>query len=288
MNILNALMAPFEAIWREVRGVMASPLAFFGGLGGMVIMCSALAAFFMLGGGEEQEEDEDLWDMEFQPGALVQIGKEIPEDELVITEETVARDEPVEEVPEEEVVEEEEAVQEEVTKDDKPIEKKKEPTEKKPKKITPKKPKEKPEDKPKDTKKADHNTKKNNPYDDLPTHDQNRGDPFGDPGGWAEIAKDGDAWATAVMKALNNLSPPGWAGNLPNGTYKFRVKFCKNGTVSKVYDKGGSAPGDFKAAVRKEVERIKVPPIPSKHAKSMKGSCQTLPHVFTYKAGKTK
>lgn len=286
MKLLRALAAPFGAFWRQARGILAVPLAFFGGLTGMVVMCAALLIFFSTEAKAEPEE-EDLWDIDFVPGALVKLGKEIPEDELVITEETVARDEPTEEVPEEEVPEEEQ-VAEEVTKTEtKPATDKKEPTKKKPKKITPKPSKDKPEDKPKDTKKADKNTKKNNPYDDAPTSDSERGDPFADPQGWAELKKDGDPWATAVMKALNNMEPPGYGGNIPNTTYFFRIKICKNGKVEKVYDKGGTADSNFKLAIRKEVQRIKVPPIPAKLSKSMKGSCQTIPYKFKYKAGTT-
>src|SRR5690606_26812396 len=158
MTMLSALVAPFHAIWREIRGVFASPIAFFGGLTGMLVMCGALLAFFLYAP-DAAAEAEDLWAIDFTLGALVTIRKEISEDEKVITEETVARDEPeepVEEVPDEP---EEEAVQEEVTKQDtKPIEKKKEPTKITPKKITPKKATDKPEDKPPDTKVADKNT----------------------------------------------------------------------------------------------------------------------------------
>jgi hypothetical protein len=129
MNVLSALTAPFGVLWRQARGILAVPLAFFGGLTGMVVMCGALFLFFS-GEAKAEEEEEDLWDIDFTPGALVKLGKEIPEDELVITEETVARDEPTEEVPEEEVPEEEQ-VAEEVTKTEtKPATDKKEPTKK--------------------------------------------------------------------------------------------------------------------------------------------------------------
>jgi outer membrane biosynthesis protein TonB len=290
MNFLNALAAPFGAIWREVRGVLASPLAFFGGLAGMVVMCSALVAFFLFAGEAQAEpEDEDLWDIEFTPGALVKIGKEIPEDEIVITEETVARDEPTEEVPEEEVPEEEEQVAEEVTKTEtKPAEDKKEPTKKKPKKITPKPSKEKPEDKPKDTKKADKNTKKNTPYDDLPTSDTERGDPFGDPQGWSELKKDGDPWATAVMKALNGMAVGTFAAQSFPGDYLFRIQICKDGRIKKVYDKGGSAAAADKGKVKGALLSLKLPKPPPDLAKKMGANCKTIPYRFRYGSGKVK
>lgn len=286
--MMSALLAPFEAIWREIRGVFASPIAFFGGLTGMLVMCGGLMAFFLFAPTAEAE-DEDLWDIDFTPGALVKIGKEIPEDEKVITEETVARDqpeEPVEEVPEEP---EEEAVQEEVTKEDtKPKEQEKEPTKVKPKTISPKKPTEKPEDKPKDTKVADKNTKKNTPYDDLPTSDTERGDPFGDAQGWAELAKDGDPWATAVMKALNNMAVGTFAAQGFPGDYKFRIQICKDGKVSKVYDKGGSASSTDQGKVKGELLKLRLPTPPAEYAKKMTSNCQTIPYIFRYGSGTVK
>ena len=287
MNLLNALLAPFAALGREIRGIMAVPVAFFGGLGGMVVMCAALVIFFVYAGEAKAEpEEEDLWDIEFTPGALVKIGKEIPEDEIVITEETVARDEPTEE-PQEEVPEEEEQVAEEVTKTEtKPAPEKKEPTKKKPQKINPKPSKEKPEDKPADTKKADKNTKKNTPYDDLPTSDTERGDPFGDPQGWAELKKDGDPWATAVMKALNGMAVGTFGSQSFPGDYKFRIQICKDGRIAKVYDKGGSAAATDKAKVKGALKTLPLPKPPADLAKKMGANCKTIPYVFRYGAGK--
>lgn len=289
MSIGSALLAPFESVGRELRGVLSSPRAFFGGIAGMLIMCGGLTAFFIYAGEAKAEtEDEDLWDIEFTPGALVKIGKEIPEDEKVITEETVARDEPVEEPPPEEPPpDEEESVQEEVTTEEtRPKEKKKEPTKKKPIKINPKKAKEKPEDKPDDTKKADKNTKKNTPYDDLPTSDTERGDPFGDPQGWAELKKDGDPWATAVMKALNNMPIGTFAAKSFPGDYKFRIQVCKDGRIKKVYAKGGSASEENKGKVKGALLQLRLPKPPKKYADKMGGSCKTIPYVFRWNAGK--
>jgi hypothetical protein len=284
MNVFSMLVAPFQSVAREIRSILSVPLAFFGGIIGMIIMVGGMVAFFVFMPSAQAAEQEEEWDIDFDPGALVRIGKEYPEDEKVITEETVAREEPVEEEPPpEEPVEEEEAVQEEVTKkDDKPIEKKKEPTKKKPKKITPKPSRDKPEDKPPDTKKSDKNTKKNTPYDDLPTATEERGDPFGDAQGWADLKKDGDPWATAVMKALNNLAVGTWAAQSIGGTVKFKIQVCKDGRVSKVYKKGGSAGADGQNKVVGELRKLKLPKPPAKYAKKMKSPCQTIPYQFTY------
>ena len=153
------------------------------------------------------ETEEDEYEIEFEPGALVKLGVEIEEKELpekIITQETRQEEETVQET----VTEEEEA---------KPKVEPPEPDEKPKKK--PKKPPVEKKDKKLPTSKMP--TKKNTPYDDLPTVDYQKGDPFGDPGGWSDLAKDGDPWATAVMKALNNMPVGSYAAKAARATSSF-------------------------------------------------------------------
>ena len=79
MNILDALGAPFGSFWRDLRGVLASPPAFFSGITGMVVMSVATVAFFLFAGtANAQEEDEDL-DEDSTPSSEIQSDSESSE-----------------------------------------------------------------------------------------------------------------------------------------------------------------------------------------------------------------
>ena len=101
MNPFSAIFATVQTIFREIRGIFAVPLAFFGGFFGMILMSGGLVAFFLFAPKEAEAEEEDEWDIPFEPGAIVKIGKEYPEDMNVITEETRVVEDTPEEVPEE-------------------------------------------------------------------------------------------------------------------------------------------------------------------------------------------
>jgi outer membrane biosynthesis protein TonB len=272
-----AVLAPIYSIGREVRGMLAYPLAFFGGLFGTI----AVAAGSLFGiwwfetnaqasTGDEDQEDEFL--LEFEPGALTKLGvapQEIPV--KAINEETRTP---------------EEAVEEAVTEDETPppIE-----VEKKDKQEAPVKDKT-PPNKNKDAKISDKNRTDNNPYDnDLPNNLDPVGDPFGDPNGWADMKKDGDPWATSVMAALNNMKVPAWAAKLPAGApYKFKLKVCKDGSVDQVLSKGSSGNTDLDTAILGELQRLKFAPPPATVLAKMKATCVTLNYTFAWSAGKVK
>ena len=156
------------------------------------------------------------------------------------------------------------------------------------------KPEKKKDDRPinknKKAKISDKNRKDNNPYDiDPPNNLDPTGDPFGDPNGWADMRKDGDPWATAVMSALNNMKVPAYAAQLPAGKpYKFRLKICKNGKVKTVLSKGSSGNKDLDNAIKGEVEGLKIPRPPAKVIKKMKASCVLLNYTFSWKQGKVR
>jgi hypothetical protein len=269
-----AILSPFVSIYREFRGLFAVPLAFFGGLFGSIILSGALVfAMWWLEQNAEASplDEEDEFMLEFEPGALTKLGvepKEIPE--KPINEETRTPEEITKEV---------------VTEEEKPPEKEieKKPVEEKPKEKTP-------INQNKDAKISDKNRTDNNPYKkDLPNNLDPTGDPFGDPNGWADMAKDGDPWATSVMAALNAMKVPAWAAKLPAGKpYQFKLKICKDGKVDQVMMKASSGNPDLDGAVKGELERLKIPKPPANIASKMKSNCVTLNYLFSWQSGKVK
>lgn len=269
-----ALLAPFFSMFRELRGLFAVPLAFFGGLFGAVVLSGALVfvMWWMEENAEASTSEEEEFLMEFEPGALTKLGvepKEIPEKAII--EETRTP----EDVKQEAVTEEEEPP---------PEDKEKKPEEEKPVKDKT------PPNKNKDAKISDKNRKSNNPYEkDLPNNLDPTGDPFGDPNGWADLKKDGDPWATSVMAALNGMKVPAWAAKLPAGKpYKFKLQVCKDGSVGKVLSKGSSGNSDLDGAIKAEVERLKIPRPPANILKKMKSTCVTLNYTFAWQQGKVR
>jgi outer membrane biosynthesis protein TonB len=273
------VFTPFTALARQIGEMFSSPLAFFGGLVGMVVLCGALVAVFVyfpnVAVAAADDEEEEEFELEFEPGALVRLGPKPPE-----------------EVPEKQIVEEtrveEDSVEEAVTKDEEPPPPEEEP-EKKEKPEKKKKSKDKVDpNKKKDVKVDDKNKKKNTPYDELPNVDELSGDPFGDPNGWADLKKDGDPWATAVMAALNGMQVPSYAAKGFKGQYRFELKICKDGTINKVYTKGSSGSKELDAAVQGELMKTKIPRPPAKISKKMKSNCVKLKYRFVWGSGKVK
>lgn len=273
----NPISAIFGAFGRDFADLLRNPLAFVGGLGGMALT----AALAYLGitvaadaaGDDANAEDEDEFMIDFEPGALVKLGVKMEEQEIpekIIVQETRAE-------------EEAEVVEEAVTDDAKAA-----PAEKKLEEDPPDKPKK--TDTPKPTEKKDSKlptsklpTTANTPYkNDLPTVTQDRGDPFGDPGGWADRAKDGDPWATAVMKSLNNMKVGAFSGKGGAGDFKFQLTICKDGKIKTVAKKGGSLSEDGQNAVRLALEQLDIPKPPADVAKQMGNSCAKIKYTFSW------
>lgn len=266
-----APVAMLSSIFRDVRELLRNPLAFFGGLGGTAVTFGLLMLSFVVFGGEASadEEDDDAFQIEFEPGTLVKLGvkpeeKEIPE--KIITQDAA----PDPEVPTETVTEDE---------TQKP---KDEPPDKD------KKPKEKPNKLPHDVEPKEHKSKlpteKNTPYDDLPTVDYNIGDPFGDPGGWSDRMRAGDKWATAVMKALNNMPVGTYAAKAKDGYFQFYIDVCKDGSVGKVLPKGGTLDSSLQNLIALRVKALKLPRPPADVAKQMKRNCARIKYKFRWSA----
>jgi outer membrane biosynthesis protein TonB len=276
VSTVPAVLAPFQTVFRDLRVLFSVPLALVGGVFGMLALTGAVVGFFLWSpnlalADDDADEDDDEY-LEFEPGALVRIGEERPEAELpekIITEDAKVA---------------QEAVEETVTKDETPpLEL---PEEKKKKDV--KKVKKSAVDDDRDVKESDHTSKKNTPYDDLPTVDTLPGDPFGDPDGWSDLRKDGDPWATEVMKRLNNLQIGCYAGKCPSGTYKFELKICKDGSVENVYQKQSSGSGDLDSKIKAELGRMEIPKPPPHIAKHMKSPCVKLQYRFVWTSGRVK
>ncbi len=273
----NPVSAVFGQIGRDIADLFRNPLAFVGGLGGMLLTSVFLFfGFTVLAKDANAEDDDDEFEIDFEPGALVKLGQEIEEKELpekIIVQET----RPEEDTVNETVTEDEQA---------KPTEEPPPEPDEKPKKTDKPPPKVK-KDKKLPTSKLP--TTSNTPYKkDLPTVKMDKGDPFGDPGGWSDLKKDGDPWATSVMKALNNMKVGAFAGKGSSGNFKFQLTICKDGTIDRVAKKGGSLSPDGQNAVRLALDQLKIPKPPAKVAKNMKGRCAKIKYTFNWTSKSVK
>ncbi len=272
----NALSAVFSAFGRDLADLFRNPLAFVGGVGGMAL--TSVLVYLGIGvmadaASGDSADDEDEFMIDFEPGALVKLGVKMEETEIpekIIVQETRA---------EEEVAPVEEAVTDDAKATPATEEKPEEP-EDKPKKTDAPKPTEKKDSKLPTSKLP---TTANTPYkNDLPTVTQDRGDPFGDPGGWADRAKDGDPWATSVMKSLNNMKVGAFSGKGGAGDFKFQLTICKDGKIKTVAKKGGSLSEDGQNAVRLALEQLDIPKPPSDVASKMGSSCAKIKYTFVW------
>lgn len=273
----NPISAIFGSFFRDAADLFRNPVAFFGGLGGMMLTSVLLFfGFTIMANAEDDGEDDDEFLIDFEPGTLVKIGVEMEEQEIpekIIVQETRAEEDTVNET----VTEEEDA---------KPSEEPPPEPDKKPKKTDKPPPKVK-KDKKLPTSKLP--TTSNTPYKkDLPTVKMDKGDPFGDPGGWSDLKKDGDPWATSVMKALNNMKVGAFAGKGSSGNFKFQLTICKDGTIDRVAKKGGSLSPDGQNAVRLALDQLKIPKPPAKVAKNMKGRCAKIKYTFNWTSKSVK
>lgn len=222
--------------------------------------------------------DEEAFEIDFEPGALVKLGVEIPEEELpekIVTIDTRLPDETID-APATVTTDEKAKPQE----PDKKLERDKDA--KKPDKPLPK------DNKDKKLPTSLTPTEKNTPYNDLPTVDKQRGDPFGDPDGWADMRKDGDKWATDVMKELNKMKVGAYAARAGAGDFRFQITVCKDGKISQIAKKGGSLPQDVQNQVKLALEQLDLPKPPPETAKLMGSNCAKIGYTFVWSAGGVK
>lgn len=226
---------------------------------------------------EAECESEEEFEIDFTPGTLARLGEKL--DEKEIPQKIIVQDTRAEDFSEVEPTKDTVTTDETVKPDDKP-------PEDKPKDVVKDKPKFQ-DNKDKKLPTAKVPTNSNTPYKkDLPTVNQNQGDPFGDPEGWDDLTRDGDPWATEVMKKLNNMPIGAYAAKAAKGDYKFQLTICKDGTIKEngVLSKGGTLPEDGKNAVRLALESLQIPKPPKKVADSMPGNCAKLKYTFVWSA----
>lgn len=263
-----ALLSPFSTIAREIGDLLGNPAAVVGGLVGSSAFIGLAAALALLGPAisDAHPGEPDELVVEFMPGALVRLGEVADPTEKVIVQATRAADDTS--VPT-------------VTDDDKAL-----PDPDPARNDDPKpdiKPREKPKpDKP-DAPISDRDRDSNTPYNDPATVKDPPGDPFGTRDGWADMAKDGDPWATAVLAALNGMTVGSYAGLGQDSTYKFQLVICADGRVDDVRTKQSTGKPDFDGLIRNAIETIKLPKAPPDIAKQLAGGCKKIPYEFTWR-----
>lgn len=276
-----ALLAPFASFMREFGDILRNPTAFFGGIFGTGLFAGGVAALVLFGPkfeGRAEAADDDVLEMEFMPGALVRKGEKIDPTtipEKIIVEETVAAAAPAET---------------KITKDEKAIPN---PEPKKNDKPKDTKATEAPDPNKKGAKESDKNREGNKQYDtDLPTVKDLPGDPFGSANGWADMAKDGDPWATAVLGALNGMKIGAYAGQGSPAVYKFQLVVCADGSVDRIKVTKPSGDPQLDGAIKNAIESLKLPKAPANIAKQLAGKCKRIPYDFTWsgagQSGKVK
>lgn len=109
-----------------------------------------------------------------------------------------------------------------------------------------------------------------------------KGDPFGDPHGWDELTRDGDAWATSVVEELSQLEVGWYGGKVEDGEFRFQISVCPDGDITDVRTKGGDLSHDGQGKVRLALEQLQLPR-PPKHVRDrMAGGCAKIQHVFVW------
>lgn len=279
IRTMNAAGAIASTLADDLRDLLGNRLAFVGGLGGLSL--SALAFFgatqwkAMDGEGEDAAEIDPAFELEFAPGTLARLGE--PIDPTLLPQKIIIKDARAPEPPPPTtqpaaVSRDEQADAAKPTADPTP-----------PAKPAPR------DDRSTKLPIAPKPTHKNTPYDrDIPTVDHDIGKAFGDAEGWDELTRDGDAWATEVMKRLANM-PVGWyAGDAAPGEFRFLIDVCKDGTIGKVLDKGGTMSPDGRRAVALALDMLELPKPSRELAASMPSECARIRHTFVWSGAKVR
>lgn len=118
---------------------------------------------------------------------------------------------------------------------------------------------------------------------DLPGPPQQGGNPFGSSDGWDELTREGDAWATEVMKRLNAMVVRPFAGDPGPGVVRFQMTVCKDGKNTAMQRKGGDAAPATHDAVAIAVEQLELPRIPPRIAAMMREPCMKIRYTFEWR-----
>ncbi len=263
-------------VGRDFRDLASNRMALFGGLFGTIVVWGLLVAAMLVlrsaAASEGDDEDDELV-MDFTPGALVRLGQKLEEKDMpekIIVQETQA---------------ESGSAAEKVTKDEQAAAAE-QPSEKPDEKA------EDPNAKPNPNKKKDVPTSKtptdsNTPFKDLPTVTQPLGDPFGSPDGWADMAKDGDPWATAVVGVLSKgLKANTYGAQALGQQVKFRITICKDGKLEEVQIKQSSGNPQVDYSIQQNLRNLRLPPPPPAVAQQLASRCKRIPYQFTWNPSK--
>jgi hypothetical protein len=121
-----------------------------------------------------------------------------------------------------------------------------------------------------------------------PPSDDDGGNIWGDPRGWDDLTREGDAWASSVVAALRGLEV-GWIYGKPApGDFQFRISVCKDGEIVSVKKMGGTMEADGQSRVRLALEQLKLDPIPKKVADRMPAKCARIDHTFVWSSDRVK
>lgn len=264
----SALLAPFTLLRREVEEISQNRTAVLGGAAGTGAIMSAAVALALLGPSVSRADpidaDDDTLDMEFLPGELVRRGDTPPEDEKLLVDATQA----AADSPDAAVTRDDQAAPTPAPSD------------------APKQPKtpstERPDPDKRDAEISDENRDTNNTYDDPATVKELPGDPFGSAKGWSDRLTDGDPWAIAVLAALNDMSVGSYAGLGQEGTYKFQLVLCADGSIEAVRTKQSTGRPDFDGRIRHALTTLKLPKAPPAIAEQLADKCKKMPYEFTW------
>jgi hypothetical protein len=92
-----------------------------------------------------------------------------------------------------------------------------------------------------------------------------------------------------VMKALNGMSVPAYAGKLPPGkSFQFKLGICKTGKIDSVLVKQSSGVAELDAAIKFELLRLSIPKPPKDVLARMDAPCVTLKYTFAWQEGRVR
>ena len=260
----SALASPFVIAARELRELGSRPLPLVGGALGSVLGCAALAAALLWMPSPAAAEPEEVFTVEFIPTSLTAVGEseaEAPADAPAPAPDPADASQTLDEAG--------------ASVSDAASEPASEPETKPETRPRPKTPP-RPETQPPLPPKPDPGP--------APGEDEVL-DPFDDPAAWSTLAREGDPWATAILRALQRMKVPAWAGQISaDSPYRFRLKICKDGRVDKVLRKGSTGDADLDATLAHELTRLDLPAVPAEIARTMGQRCAVLEYNFEWTA----
>lgn len=276
MRFTDPIRALARTFGRDARDLIEQRFAFGSGLGGIVLAGFALWGVTAIAYADDASEPAPVEiDLEFLPGSLARLGSDPSARDASggDAQPNVADPEPTIETPSPPPAEPETVT----THEDAPPAQPEAPPPRDPK----------PPRLPSDARPSDDPPHSGGRRPGPPSVDDG-GNIWGDPEGWDDLTREGDAWATSVVKALSDL-PVGWyAGKPATGDFRFRISVCKDGEIQDVVRKGGSMSRDGQDAVLLALEQFELPPIPKHIAARMPARCARIDHTFVWNGAAVK